>query len=122
MLFRNSIGKTKIDIIQIRIKLSYKNRDGNSMNTCELCNRENIETTIHHLLPKEMGGKFGPTAHLCIPCHKQIHALYTNKEIAARLTTIPALKEDVKIASFIKWIRKQPSTKIMKIKKAKNRQ
>ena len=25
------------------------------MSTCELCERENVDTTVHHLLPKEMG-------------------------------------------------------------------
>ena len=64
------------------------------MSRCELCEREDVEITIHHLLPKEMGGTFGPTANLCIPCHKQIHALYTNEEIAARLTSIDQLKDD----------------------------
>ncbi|PWW27752.1 hypothetical protein DFO73_10762 [Cytobacillus oceanisediminis] len=39
---------------------------------CELCLREEVEITIHHLTPKEMGGTFLPTANLCIPCHKQI--------------------------------------------------
>ncbi|MBY0123176.1 HNH endonuclease [Bacillus sp. S/N-304-OC-R1] len=91
------------------------------MDTCELCEREDVETTVHHLVPKEMGGTFGPTANLCIPCHKQIHALYTNQEIAARLTTILELKGDAQISSFLKWIRKQPSTKLMKIKKSNNR-
>jgi 5-methylcytosine-specific restriction enzyme A len=91
------------------------------MGTCELCGRQEVETTIHHLLPKEMGGTFGATANLCIPCHKQIHALYNNEEIAARLTTVPELRADEKLASFIKWIRKQPPTKIMKIKKSKER-
>ncbi len=52
------------------------------MGICELCGRNHVETTVHHLLPKEMGGNYGPTADLCIPCHKQIHALYTNDEIA----------------------------------------
>lgn len=84
------------------------------MDTCELCERKAIETTGHHLLPKEMGGTFGPTANLCIPCHKQMHALYTNAEIAARLTTIPELKEDLQLSRYLKWIRKQPSTKLMK--------
>jgi 5-methylcytosine-specific restriction enzyme A len=91
------------------------------MDTCELCERDEVETTVHHLLPKEMGGTFGPTANLCIPCHKQIHALYTNAEIAARLTTIPELKEDAQLSRFIKWIRKQPPTKLMKIKKSNDR-
>ena len=91
------------------------------MSKCELCEREDVDTTVHHLLPKEMGGTFGPTANLCIPCHKQIHALYTNEEIAVRLTTIPKLKEDPQLLRFLKWIRKQPGTKIMKIKKSNER-
>jgi 5-methylcytosine-specific restriction enzyme A len=94
---------------------------GNEMGTCELCGRENVETTIHHLLPKEMGGTFGDTATLCIPCHKQIHSLYTNHEIAARLTTLNELKSDEQLSRFLKWIRKQPSSKIMKIKKSNER-
>jgi 5-methylcytosine-specific restriction enzyme A len=68
-----------------------------------------------------MGGTFGATANLCIPCHKQIHALYPNQEIAARLTTLPDLRVDEKLARFIIWIRKQPATKIMKMKKSKER-
>ncbi|WP_347568888.1 HNH endonuclease [Evansella sp. AB-P1] len=91
------------------------------MNFCELCGRQEVETTVHHLLPKEMGGTFDATANLCHPCHKQIHALYTNEEIAARLTTIKELREDVQLNRFIKWIRKQPPTKIMKIKKSNER-
>ncbi|WP_234978390.1 HNH endonuclease [Bacillus tuaregi] len=88
---------------------------------CELCGRHGVETTVHHLLPKEMGGTFGDTALLCIPCHKQIHALYSNTEIAARLSTLQELRNDEKISSFIKWLRRQPPTKIMKIKKSKER-
>jgi len=91
------------------------------MGICELCERSNVETTIHHLLPKEMGGTFAPTSVLCIPCHKQIHALYTNEEIAARLTTIEELRKDEKLSRFIKWIRKQPPTKVMKIRKSNER-
>jgi 5-methylcytosine-specific restriction protein A len=71
--------------------------------------------------PKEMGGTFGSTANLCVPCHKQIHALYTNEEIAARLTTLPELRGDEQLSRFIKWIRKQPATKIMKIRKSNQR-
>jgi hypothetical protein len=38
---------------------------------CELCLREEVEITVHHLTPKEMGGTFLPTAKLGIPCNKQ---------------------------------------------------
>ncbi|KHF27079.1 hypothetical protein LR68_04086 [Anoxybacillus sp. BCO1] len=49
---------------------------------CELCGRDDVVFTAHHLTPKEYGGT--ETAKLCFPCHKQIHALYTNEELASR--------------------------------------
>lgn len=88
--------------------------------TCELCGRTEVETTEHHLVPREEGGNNGPKAFLCIPCHKTIHALYKNKELAIRLNTIEALKADEKVWRFIKWIRKQPSTTLFKTKRSKD--
>nr|WP_154309011.1 HNH endonuclease [Metabacillus lacus] len=88
---------------------------------CELCKRENVEITRHHLTPKELGGTFLPTASLCIPCHKQIHALYTNEELAARLNTVASLKQDEKISKYVQWIKKQPSSKLIKTKKSNSR-
>ncbi|KAA0565480.1 HNH endonuclease [Rossellomorea aquimaris] len=73
---------------------------------------------MHHLTPKEVGGTFLPTAQLCIPCHKQIHSLYTNDELEVRLNTIENLRGDEKIHKLMKWIRKQPSTKLVKTKKS----
>ncbi len=89
--------------------------------TCELCSRVNVETTIHHLTPKEVGGAFLPTARLCIPCHKQIHSLYSNDELGMRLSTVADLRRDENIQAFIKWIRKQPSTKLVKTRKSVER-
>ncbi len=89
--------------------------------TCELCLREYTDITVHHLTPKEMGGTFLPTAKLCIPCHKQIHALYTNAELAVRLNSIQLLQQDDKIRKYLKWIRKQPSCKLTKARKSNER-
>jgi hypothetical protein len=88
---------------------------------CELCSRENVETTIHHLTPKEEGGTKLPTAILCIPCHKQIHALFTNQELALCLNTIDKLKENERISKYLKWIQKQPASSIIKIKKSNDK-
>jgi hypothetical protein len=88
---------------------------------CELCKRKEVETTEHHLTPKEKGGTFLPTAQLCIPCHKQIHALYSNEELAIRLNTIADLINDNKLSMYVKWIRKQPSTRLVRTKKSKER-
>jgi 5-methylcytosine-specific restriction enzyme A len=92
-----------------------------TLGTCELCARHQVVTTVHHLTPKEVGGAFMPTAELCIPCHKQIHSLYTNEDLGARLNSIEALRKDEKISKFIKWIRKQPSSKLVKSKKSNER-
>lgn len=88
---------------------------------CELCLRNDVEITIHHLTPKELGGSFLPTAKLCLPCHKQIHALYTNEELAARMNTIERLRDDETIKKFVKWIQKQPSSKLITVSKSKDR-
>ncbi|MGY3718320.1 HNH endonuclease [Sutcliffiella cohnii] len=96
-------------------------RKKKEVGVCELCEREKVEITVHHLTPKEMGGTFMPNATLCIPCHKQIHALYTNEHLATELNTISQLKKERKMAAFIKWIRKQPATRIPVIKKSNER-
>lgn len=88
------------------------------MDTCELCGRSGVTCTVHHLTPKEEGGAFEPTALLCTACHKQIHALYSNKELAVRLNSVKKLKEDDQIRRFLKWIKKQPPSKKVKIKKS----
>ncbi|WP_431030337.1 HNH endonuclease [Lysinibacillus sp. LZ02] len=90
------------------------------VDVCALCKRTEVETTEHHLIPREEGGNHGPTAFLCIPCHKNIHALYTNKELAIRLNSIEALKADEKVWKFVKWIRKQPASTLVKTKRSKN--
>lgn len=88
--------------------------------TCELCERENIVLTKHHLLPREEGGRVEHIANICEACHKQIHNTYTNKELAIRLDSIGKLKDDEKISKYLKFIRKQPSSKKIKSKKSIN--
>ncbi|MBE6022573.1 MAG: HNH endonuclease [Cellulosilyticum sp.] len=88
---------------------------------CELCYRENIVLTKHHLLPREEGGKEEHISLICEDCHKHIHALYTNRELAVRLNTIKALQEDEKISKYLKFIRKQPASKKVRSYKSKER-
>lgn len=89
--------------------------------TCELCNRENIVLTKHHLLPREEGGKEEHISYICEDCHKHIHALYTNRELAVRLNTIKDLQADEKIAKYLKFIKKQPASKKVRSRKSKER-
>lgn len=89
--------------------------------TCELCKRTNLpKITEHHLTPREEGGAKMPVAWLCVNCHKQIHALYNNKELAVRLNTLEDLENDEQIAKYLKYIRKQPSSKNVRVAKSQN--
>ncbi|WP_372009326.1 HNH endonuclease [Paenibacillus chitinolyticus] len=87
--------------------------------TCELCGRHEVNRTEHHLIPKEKGGTFLSTALLCIPCHKQIHALFTNEQLERGLHTLDALRGDERMRAFLKWIRKQPSAALPRIRKSR---
>jgi 5-methylcytosine-specific restriction enzyme A len=89
------------------------------LGTCELCGREGLETTKHHLTPKELGGTLLPTADLCIACHKQIHALYTNEQLVGQgLTTIVELQREERMASYLRWVRKQPPSRLPRVRKS----
>lgn len=87
---------------------------------CQLCKREGIiKITEHHLVPKQVGGAKLPVALLCQDCHKQIHALYTNKELAMRLNTLQALEKDERVARYLRYIKNQPPNKNITIKKSR---
>lgn len=86
---------------------------------CALCEREGLLLTKHHLLPREEGGKEEHISLICQDCHRQIHALYTNKELALRLDSIAKLRADEQIAKYLKFIRKQPASKKTKVKKSR---
>lgn len=80
--------------------------------TCALCGRRVPAgmITLHHLTPKERGGKPEHRVPLCRPCHKQVHALFANKELERAYSEISALRRAPELQKFVKWIRKQPPT------------
>ena len=63
--------------------------------------------TLHHLLPKERGGRAEHRAALCRPCHKQLHATFSNKELEQGYDSIESLRRAPVLQPFLKWIRKQ---------------
>jgi 5-methylcytosine-specific restriction enzyme A len=76
---------------------------------CELCGRDVPLSmiTLHHLTPREKGGKAEHRAPLCKPCHKQLHATFGNAQLAKELASIDALQRVEALQPFLKWIRKQ---------------
>jgi 5-methylcytosine-specific restriction enzyme A len=87
---------------------------------CELCNRNVSIITKHHLIPLQKGGKKFETLSLCTTCHQQIHALFTNRELATHYNTLESLKRDKKIIKFLKFIENVPGDSRIEIKKSRH--
>jgi len=88
---------------------------------CQLCDREVPKLTAHHLIPrqtvKRKQAESGPTIDICSPCHRQIHLLYSNLELARQLDTIDKLKSEPKMRKFLAWVRKQDPYKKVRIRR-----
>src|SRR5262245_28858776 len=76
---------------------------------CLLCGRvvPRELITLHHLLPRQKGGKADDRVPLCRPCHKQIHATFGNGQLATTYTDLNVLRQAAELQPFLKWIRKQ---------------
>jgi hypothetical protein len=78
---------------------------------CELCDRQVPVLTTHHLVPRSQGGQDGPRLDLCLPCHKQLHALFDNATLARELDSVEKLLEEPRVKRFVHWVRKQDPAK-----------
>ena len=104
---------------------------------CELCERENIHLTKHHLRPREVHEKllkrYGPkgsetikkqkhstedvvvltqeilniTANICRPCHNAVHRSHDNETLAESFYTIDLLLTSEKVSKYVKFSSKQ---------------
>lgn len=97
---------------------------------CALCGRHVPKTTKHHLVPRMQSRRHkrkgreleetkpapDETVDFCKPCHNQVHALLTEKELDAAYYTIALLETHPEIATFLAWIRKQPGDRPVTVK------
>ena len=76
---------------------------------CELCRRHVPRRLItqHHVKPRSEGRKHSHKTPLCKPCHKQVHATFSNKELAKLYDDLEALRTAERLQPFLKWIAKQ---------------
>lgn len=78
---------------------------------CPLCLRpipEDVPQSLHHLIPKLKGGKGGPTVLLHHICHKEVHARFTENELAREFHTVEALRASDRMAGFLAWVARRP--------------
>ena len=76
---------------------------------CPLCGRPipPSQQDEHHLVPKSKNGKETKTLHRV--CHRQIHALFTENELAKRYCSPEALLEHPQIQEFVRWVSTKPN-------------
>ena len=75
---------------------------------CPICEREipPAQMDAHHLIPRSKGGR--ETQYLHRICHRQIHALFTETELARRLNSADAIREHPQMQRFIEWVKNKP--------------
>lgn len=76
--------------------------------TCPLCDRgiPPAQADRHHLVPKSKGGR--RTEFLHRVCHRQIHALLTETELARHYATVEALLQHPELQAFVAWVKTKP--------------
>lgn len=78
---------------------------------CPICLRPippDVPQSLHHLIPRLKGGASGPVVLLHHICHKEIHARFTEAELARTYNTALSLRESDRMAGFVEWIAKRP--------------
>ncbi|KAK3376658.1 hypothetical protein B0T24DRAFT_225010 [Lasiosphaeria ovina] len=81
---------------------------------CELCGRDWINLTYHHLIPRMVHAKvvkrgwhradeLQNVAWLCGACHRFVHRFAGHEDLARRFYTVELLLEQPAVAAFAEW-------------------
>ncbi|WP_106479034.1 hypothetical protein [Phytohalomonas tamaricis] len=88
---------------------------------CELCGREDVPLTRHHLIPRTLHGKkrmrkrysreemVSSILWLCRPCHSHIHRLFDERTLAEQYATREALLAHPDVQAFVAWLSDKPA-------------
>lgn len=91
---------------------------------CELCERDLERLTAHHLVPRQNTKRKNedpaPTIEICSACHRQIHSLFDNKQLAQELNTLDKLKSEPQMQKFLSWVKKQKPDKRIQVRGKKD--
>ena len=98
---------------------------------CAICGREET-LTRHHLIPrtrhhnKRNKREFEravvrQVVGICRPCHSQIHALLSEKELERDYNSVDKLKAHPEVEKFAGWIAKKPRGFKASVQRSKQR-
>lgn len=82
---------------------------------CEICQRDWINLTYHHLIPRSVHTKvlkrgwheehiLNSVAWLCGACHRFVHRMASNEELAREWFTVDRIMERDDAVAWAKWI------------------
>jgi hypothetical protein len=82
---------------------------------CEICEREWVPLTYHHLIPRSTHEKalkrgwheeweLNKVAWLCGACHRCVHRVATNEELAREWHSVEKLREREDVRRFAAWV------------------
>lgn len=85
---------------------------------CPLCGRAipPAQRDAHHLVPKSKGGRV--TTYLHRICHRQIHAVLTENELARQYATVDALLAHPDLGTFVAWVKTKPDSFFVSTRKS----
>lgn len=85
---------------------------------CALCDRPipPSQRDAHHWVPRSHGGRHTSWLHRI--CHRQIHALFTEGELARLYPTPEALRGHPQVARFVAWVAAKPPDFYERVRKS----
>lgn len=84
---------------------------------CEICEREHLPLTYHHLIPRQVHAKvvkrgwhgeweLQKVAWLCRACHSFVHKIASNEELAREWFSVELLLEREDVQKWAGWVGK----------------
>lgn len=84
---------------------------------CEICERDWIPLSYHHLIPKQVHAKaikrgwheewrLNSVAWLCRACHSFVHRIASNEELAREYWSVEKLMAREDVVAWAKWVRR----------------
>ncbi|KIX06803.1 uncharacterized protein Z518_04779 [Rhinocladiella mackenziei CBS 650.93] len=86
-------------------------------NACEICERDWVPMTYHHLIPKQVHAKvlkrrwheehqLNSVAWLCRACHSFVHRMASNEELARAWYTVDLICEREDVKKWAQWVQR----------------